>query len=119
MYVEYVNPVGIVQNGAMRFIGGNGPAGAVQVYNNGQWGMICDNGWDIRDARVVCRQLGFDNVTNLYCCSHFGQFNYPVTIERLNCTGAEASISDCPYSNVTAGSYCGRYNQVGVECICK
>ena len=40
--------------------GGSRPEeGRVEIFFGDSWGTICDDGWNIRSANVVCRQLGY------------------------------------------------------------
>ena len=48
--------------------GGNGNySGRVDVCFNNVWGTVCDGGWGIDEAMVVCKQLGFDPEGTCVC----------------------------------------------------
>ena len=39
--------------------------GTVKVCIDGQYQVICDDGWSTNDAQVVCRQLGYSTLSEL------------------------------------------------------
>lgn len=38
----------------------------------GKWGSICDDEWDMAEANIVCRYLGYEKAIKATHDSHFG-----------------------------------------------
>ena len=68
--------------------------GRLSVRYNGVWGRVCASQWDIRDAHVACRQLGFTGARSLVKSSG-GEG--PKWMDNLHCLGNETALWDCPF----------------------
>ncbi|XP_067284196.1 CD5 antigen-like [Pseudorasbora parva] len=75
--------------------GSNSCSGRVEVFYNGQWGTVCDNGWDLADAAVVCRERGCGDAVEAKTAAYFGQGSGPVLINLVDCLGNEAALKQC------------------------
>ncbi len=57
--MRYLGPL----SGSLRLVDNSGQTGGssgrLEVYYSSRWGTVCDDNFDIRDARVACRQLGY------------------------------------------------------------
>ena len=86
--------------------------GRVEVLYNGEWGTVCDDGWDLIDASIVCRQLGFGPAIVV---PFYGEGTGHIWLEDVNCTGTEFIIEDCSHSGW--GSKCNHGEDAGAKCL--
>lgn len=101
--------------GSCRLVGGLGVhEGRVEVYLLRNWTTVCDNGWGLPDAAVVCNQLGYSGVAAAPSGSAFGGGSGPFVLNNFGCTGYEVNISYC--ANSFPVSNCYRNNSAGVIC---
>jgi hypothetical protein len=99
----------------VRLVGGSHNAGRVEVYYQRKWWIVCDDYWDINDARVVCKQLGFPDAEIALENSYFGSGIGQILLDDVKCRGDEPSLFLCKHSGVENHN-CARSEIAGVRC---
>ena len=109
---------------AVRLVGSDGTQGEVETYDKTErlWKPLCDDGWNLRSATVVCRQLYLGPPVSIYShASTVASYRYGTAesdeyyIESLVCEGTESSIVDCDYRNYSTNG-CHQNETAGVVC---
>uniref|UniRef100_A0A673HHQ2 SRCR domain-containing protein n=1 Tax=Sinocyclocheilus rhinocerous TaxID=307959 RepID=A0A673HHQ2_9TELE len=100
----------------VRLVGDNSRcAGRVEVFHRGQWGTVCDLGWDMPDAAVVCRELDCGEPVDALGAAHFGQGSGPIWMSLVLCTGSESTVKNCGSSGWSKHD-CTHNSDSGVIC---
>ena len=100
----------------VRLVGGSGThEGRVEVFQYGSWGTVCDDGWDLQDATVVCRQLSYGTAVAALGLAAFGAGSGPIWYANVHCSGSEASLTQCAHNGLGVHN-CAHWEDAGVIC---
>ncbi|XP_034518999.1 lysyl oxidase homolog 4 isoform X2 [Ailuropoda melanoleuca] len=73
--------------------------GRVEVLVNHQWGTVCDHGWNLISASIVCRQLGFGSAREALFGAQLGQ-GAPDLVMNAQLVQETAYLEDRPLSQL-------------------
>ena len=103
----------------VRLVGGpTERSGRVEIGFNNTWGTVCDQNWDINDALVVCRMLGYSTAVAATMRSSFPRSEGRIWLTNVACTGIEKGIHECIHSGwgVISSYSCSHDREAGVVC---
>ena len=96
--------------------GPNSREGRVEVFYSGVWGEVCGAHWDVSDANVVCRSLGYGGASTFRVnITIIKQENDTVWLTGVRCIGNETSLSQCPHDGWGERT-CSGNQAAGVTC---
>ena len=87
----------------------------MEVYHNGKWGTVCDDGWDLNNAQVVCNELGVGRAIAVKHSAYYGKGSGKIWLDNVDCIGTEWNIRNCTHNGWGIHN-CNHKKDVGVQC---
>ena len=89
--------------------------GRVEVYYSEAWGAVCGENWDMVDANVVCKMLGYGGASAHLQNISLEQENDTEWLSGVHCTGNESSLTQCAHTGWGKHT-CNITQAAGVTC---
>ncbi|XP_065188629.1 proprotein convertase subtilisin/kexin type 5-like [Sycon ciliatum] len=110
----------VPRNSLVRLAGGTSNKGRVEVYFGSRWGTVCDDYWSITNARVVCRQLGFNRVVGSRISLSANNIQRahnddPIWMNNVQCNDSDASLINCSHRG-WGRTDCSHAEDVVIQC---
>ncbi|XP_063813237.1 scavenger receptor cysteine-rich domain-containing group B protein [Pseudophryne corroboree] len=104
------------KDGSIRLVNGSHRCeGRLEIYLLLQWGTVCDDAWDVKAAKVVCRSLGCGAALSAWGEAWYGQGTGIIFIDNVKCHGNESSLLQCSYIRWNVHN-CDHSEDAGVKC---
>ncbi|XP_066566451.1 scavenger receptor cysteine-rich type 1 protein M130 [Amia ocellicauda] len=112
-------PPACVSAGAdkLRLYSKEGPCtGRLELYHQGEWGVVCNNGWRKENNAVVCRSLLCGSVGTETRIPHYPDSPRKAWLNYVNCQGNESSLLDCRFSRQEYSLCNPEVHHVNIKC---
>ena len=98
-------------------VGGDGQSrGYVEVLHNGEWGAVCRDLWSLKEAEVVCRQLGFQFVISIDPTLPSPETFHTAWLHEIRCSGTERRLVECTIDGDWSVKNCSEPPMATAEC---
>ncbi|KAL8562352.1 hypothetical protein ACOMHN_066066 [Nucella lapillus] len=99
-----------------RLAGGSQSQGRLEVRYRGQWGTVCDDGFNTNSAAVACAMMGLHNAhPRVLRSGTFPAGSGVIWMDDVGCYGNETSLDDCRHQ-LLGTSNCRHTEDVAISC---
>ena len=92
-------PTGCKEGEVRLFGGSSANNGRLEICHSNIWGTVCDDGWNLKNSLVACRQLGYNDYVGHANPNRFevsyGEFE--IFYDDVSSFGNETRLTDCQH----------------------